>query len=131
MNVMELEAVKYYTPSEATRALALIRGIVKDLRDESRELKLLANDLEEGIFDDPVARRCRERVERYHEELDELGCYYEERPAGDGVVKFPAIIDNREVFLCWRADEEEVMYYHEIDDGYEARKLIPVDWIDV
>jgi hypothetical protein len=39
-----------------------------------------------------------------------------------GLVDFPAIIGEREVFLCWEKDEEDVEYWHDIDSGYAGRE---------
>ena len=41
------------------------------------------------------------------------------------LVDFPSLIDGREVCLCWRSDEETLRYYHEMDEGFPGRKLIP------
>jgi hypothetical protein len=39
-----------------------------------------------------------------------------------GLVDFPAIVGEREVFLCWEKDEEDVEYWHDIDSGYAGRE---------
>lgn len=40
-----------------------------------------------------------------------------------GLVDFPAQRDGREVYLCWQYGEEQVAYWHELDEGYAGRKL--------
>ena len=40
-----------------------------------------------------------------------------------GLVDFPALRDGREVYLCWRFDEEQIAYWHETDAGFAGRKL--------
>ena len=39
-----------------------------------------------------------------------------------GLVDFPSEVEGRDVYLCWRLDEEEVAWYHESQSGYSARK---------
>lgn len=39
-----------------------------------------------------------------------------------GLIDFPAIINGREVFLCWEQGEEDVEYWHDIDSGYAGRE---------
>lgn len=39
-----------------------------------------------------------------------------------GLVDFPAFVGDREVFLCWEKDEEDVEYWHDIDSGYAGRE---------
>ena len=43
-----------------------------------------------------------------------------------GLVDFPAIVDDREVYLCWvEREEEAIAYWHDLDAGYAARQ--PLD----
>jgi hypothetical protein len=42
-----------------------------------------------------------------------------------GMVDFPAIINAREVFLCWELDEEKVEFWHDLDTGFSGRELLP------
>jgi hypothetical protein len=45
-----------------------------------------------------------------------------------GLIDFPAIIDDEQVFLCWRSDEPELAFYHRIEGGYAGRRPLPPDW---
>jgi len=58
-------------------------------------------------------------------ELEDIGCYYKDWNFSEGLVDFPAIIDGEEVYLCWKSNEDSIMYYHGINDGFRGRKLIP------
>ncbi len=42
-----------------------------------------------------------------------------------GLVDFPAIINSREVFLCWEVDEPTVEFWHDLDSGYTGREPLP------
>jgi hypothetical protein len=44
------------------------------------------------------------------------------RDAETGLVDFPAEIDGRRVFLCWRLGEEEVAHFHDEHAGFSRRK---------
>ena len=39
-----------------------------------------------------------------------------------GLVDFPALMDEREVYLCWELGEDEVAYWHELEGGYGGRE---------
>lgn len=39
-----------------------------------------------------------------------------------GLVDFPALIDGREVYLCWELGEDEVGYWHDLEGGYGGRE---------
>jgi hypothetical protein len=116
---------KYFTPVEARRTLPLVKKIVKDILDTTKEIRLIADDLNGKIEDDPKVKKMVEEVNGFMEELEEIGCYYKDWNFTIGLVDFPAVIDEKDVFLCWKSDEDDIIYYHEIEQGFAGRKLIP------
>jgi hypothetical protein len=42
-----------------------------------------------------------------------------------GLVDFPAMLDGREIYLCWELGEDDVGYWHELETGYGGRE--PLD----
>lgn len=42
-----------------------------------------------------------------------------------GLIDFPSLREGRVVYLCWRADEPTVEYWHERDAGFAGRR--PLD----
>jgi hypothetical protein len=117
--------LKYFTPSEAKKTLPLVRKIVKDILDTSREMRLIADEIGEKVENDPRIQKLADNVESFMQELEEIGCFFKDWNFLIGLVDYPAIIDGREVFLCWRSDEDDIMYYHEMETGFAGRKLIP------
>jgi hypothetical protein len=118
-------ATRYFTREEARRTLPLVRKIVKDILNSSREIRLIAEDKDGIIEDDPQIRKMMNDINGFIAELEEIGCYYKDWNFNTGLVDFPAIIDGNEVFLCWRNDEDDIKFYHGIEAGYAGRKLIP------
>lgn len=41
------------------------------------------------------------------------------------LVDFPARIDGREAYLCWKLGEDRIEHYHAIDGGFSTRKPLP------
>jgi hypothetical protein len=41
-----------------------------------------------------------------------------------GLIDFPAILEGREVYLCWQLGEDEVAWWHELEGGYGGREPI-------
>jgi hypothetical protein len=39
-----------------------------------------------------------------------------------GLVDFPAERDGRAVFLCWQLGEDEVAFWHGVEEGFAGRK---------
>lgn len=121
---------KYFTPAEARKTLPLVRKIIKDILDTSKEMRLLADDLEGSIQDNPQIKRMTESINGFMRELEEIGCFYKDWNFMIGLVDFPSIIESNEVYLCWKSDEDDIKFYHEIDAGYSGRKPIPEKYFD-
>jgi hypothetical protein len=124
-------ATKYFTPAEACSTLPLVKRIVKDILDTSREMRLTAEQIDdEYIKYDPQIKKMAEDINGFIAELEELGCFYKDWNFTIGLVDFPAVINNKEVMLCWKSDEDEIKFYHDTDTGYSGRKPIPEDYLD-
>lgn len=115
---------KYFTPQEVNRRLPLVKQIVGDILSKSRDLKvILANgipDLKNDIY-----QRTLQEIQSFIDELEGLGCYYKDWNFEIGLVDFPALIDKKEVLLCWRSDEQDVRWYHSLEGGFAGRQPIP------
>ena len=42
-----------------------------------------------------------------------------------GLIDFPCLMNDREVYLCWKLGEGHIEFWHHIEDGFAGRK--PVD----
>ncbi|MEZ6184168.1 MAG: DUF2203 domain-containing protein [Planctomycetota bacterium] len=125
-------ARRVFTPQEANRTLPLVRKIVEDILDVGRELRALWEQEREGELDlDSGERRRAEEVVRelegFFRELDQIGCSFRSPDFSLGLVDFPAVIEDQLVHLCWRSDEEELLYYHDPRAGFAGRKRIPAE----
>lgn len=57
----------------------------------------------------------------------ETGCIVKDLDVG--LLDFPAIIDNQDVYLCWKLGEDRIRFYHRQDEGFAGRK--PLDPSDL
>lgn len=127
---------KLFTVEEANAMLPLVRAIVQDLAVLSRDVierrqrltYLLAGrevdrqdlySLELAQVEEDLEKDSQ-RLQEYVGELRELGV--EPKNAPEGLVDFPAIIDSRLVFLCWKLGEPEVTYWHDLEAGFAGRQ---------
>jgi hypothetical protein len=131
---------KVFTVETANRTLPLVRLIVADLvqlNNEVTERRQRLNHLlagrerdAEDVYSEELAeverglQRDMQRLREYVEELRQLGV---EPKGGEGLVDFPAMLDGRPVYLCWKLGEPEVLYWHEIDAGFAGRQPLAVD----
>ena len=54
--------------------------------------------------------------------LDELGVVL--RDIETGLIDFPALVNGRQIWLCWRLGEAEIDYWHELSSGVAGRERI-------
>ena len=142
---------KLFTVDEANAALPLVRAIMKDLSELSREVIERRQRLqhlspahsapsgkgssgkgpsETGADEDPYASELAQIEEELEKDSQRLQEYVEElRELGvepkngpEGLVDFPSLLDGRVVYLCWKLDEPEVTHWHEIDGGFAGRQ---------
>ena len=57
------------------------------------------------------------------EHIESTGCVVKDLDVG--LLDFPAILENEEVYLCWRLGEDRIRFYHRQDEGCAGRK--PLD----
>ncbi|MCZ7615457.1 MAG: DUF2203 domain-containing protein [Ignavibacteriaceae bacterium] len=88
-------------------------------------MRLIADDIGGEVEKDPRIQKLADNIDDFMKELEEIGCYFKDWNFQIGLVDFPSIINGKEVFLCWRSDEDDILYYHEVDTGFAGRKLIP------
>jgi hypothetical protein len=135
---------KNFTVEEANATLPLVRAIVKDLSELSREvierrerLSILLGGRARDVSD-PYSEELAQieeeldkdngRLRELVEELLELGV--EPKSVTDGLVDFPALLDGRPVYYCWKLGEPEVLHWHERDAGYRGRQPLTAGAVD-
>src|SRR5437867_1572615 len=76
-----------------------------------------------GDFDPQEPRTIEEQFEREGqavarcvEELERLGVLVKDLDRG--LVDFPALRGDEEVLLCWEVGEDEIAYWHGVDEGF-------------
>src|SRR6266540_4475868 len=126
---------KYFTVAEANAILPLLRSILRDVTELARDLTERHERLsrvqppprgqlgeayrEELLQMQGEFERGQDRMQEYMVELQNLGI--ELKDPGSGLVDFPAILADHEVYLCWRLGEPEVAHWHELDAGFAGR----------
>ncbi len=128
---------KLFTLAEAERTLPLVRRIVQDLTAEYPAWRAAVARFElltggaradwgetgELLSAREAVARHAERINRYLQELEAVGCVFKGFEAG--LVDFYSLRDDRPIFLCWRLGEERITHWHEIDSGFAGRQ--PID----
>jgi len=122
---------KYFTPEAANQALPLVRTLVVEIM-QAREAIIKAQPelwpvLEKSIGNGGSKKAGEllhefRRVENGIKSLQQIGC--ELKDMSIGLVDFPTLRDGREALLCWKYDEPEVAFWHDLQSGYAGRKRL-------
>lgn len=122
-----------FTVDQANATLPLVRRIVEDIVVGFRRWKDKVAAFEVATArsaagrPDPRAEALQREAQALAAELDgfiaeltQLGIEF--KGFDQGLVDFPAELQGRPVYLCWRLGEPSVQYWHERDTGYEGRR---------
>jgi hypothetical protein len=128
--------VRLFTPGEANALLAEVRPLAERLVERKRALdgaeadraallgRIAGNggDLTPSDVADAVARVDREAaaIGALVEELQGLGAQVKDLDLG--LLDFPWEREGEIVLLCWRVGEDEIGYWHGVEEGYAGRK---------
>ena len=119
---------KLFSAAEANQTLPLVRRIVQDIVHgyEAWQAKVRAFEVAAAAPGDDAqvlqreAQRLATDIEQCQRELGSLGVEF--KGYDMGLVDFPAEIDGRPVYLCWRLGEDRVAHWHERDTGFAGRQ---------
>lgn len=122
---------RYFTLQEANQTLDAIRPLMEELQAIRR--KILQTQPEAWPAIERSAgnggNRALSNMVQDFEKLDALVHRIQETGAilkdvNMGLLDFPAIRAEREVYLCWQYGEGEIAYWHEVEAGYAGRQPI-------
>ncbi len=116
---------KLFTVDEANQTLPLVKKIVADILHTGQLLRAFAREYGEAARQMPAFRDHMHQLQQFVEELEALGCFFKDWNFEVGLVDFPAVLNGKVVFLCWRSDEPAIQYYHDIEAGYAGRQPLP------
>jgi hypothetical protein len=122
---------RHWTPEQANQLRPIVGATVRRLRaarevlaqDEfDSDFALLAESAG-GAWPGKERAKASIDVALGFEALERLDIVV--RDLDRGLVDFPAVIDGREVYLCWLLDEPAVTHWHAIESGFAGRR--PLD----
>jgi hypothetical protein len=133
--------MRHFTPEEANAALAGVRPLVERMvahrrahaaaleRQEQLEGHIRGNG---GGIPPATLAESAAAVEREARELARLVDGIAEHGAevkdlDVGLIDFPALRRGETVLLCWELGEDEIRYWHRIEDGFAGRRPLPLD----
>ncbi len=131
---------KLFTLTEAERARRELEPVLLEAIDCRRKMTELDESLAQvanrimlmGGIIVPYEKTAKLRFERNHladaiktalKRIEATGCVVKDLDVG--LLDFPALIGDEEVYLCWRLGEDRIRFWHRQDEGFAGRK--PLD----
>ena len=128
---------RYFTLEEAQGLVNWLEGIfnnlsllLKRLDELNDNIDQMENPVVSNGVDDVVTehiksmeRELSDTLSRINEEIQSIhkrGILV--KSIQHGLVDFPYIFEDREVYLCWHSGEQEIKFWHEIDTGFADRQ---------
>ena len=126
---------RYYAIDEANAALPDVDRILTALRDQraelvalrDRALMLTPDDGEPTAMDAEEMRLIRLKMQGLIDQMQAGVARLVEaeitlRDIPTGLIDFPALVNGRPIWLCWRLGEPEVGHWHRHDEGFGSRR---------
>ncbi len=123
-----MKHARHYTLEEANTALVWVQDAIATLRtareglsdEEAREALAEAGPQNGGGDPGRVVSEAFLQLRDALARLQEAEVVL--RDLDRGLVNFPAIRDDREVYLCWVEGEDEIGYWHDLEAGFAGRE---------
>jgi hypothetical protein len=121
---------KHYTRAEARSLLPLVRLWLKRIVQLCSELqKAEARVAKLAGAGDDVGGPSVNSWLRTQADLKDVMLEFQKREIqikdlSRGLLDFPAIVEGKEVFLCWEEGEDDIEFWHELDTGYAGRQKL-------
>jgi hypothetical protein len=129
-------APRYFTPDEANEALDELRPVAEEMVERRRELveaqerraslgaQVGANggDLTPSDFAeaDEELERAASALARCIEQIQAAGVLIKDLDRG--LLDFPSRREGEDVLLCWHVGEDEIRFWHGLEEGFAGRK---------
>ncbi|NQU12311.1 DUF2203 domain-containing protein [bacterium] len=122
---------KHFTLAEARALLPKLRRLFQDIQRQ-RQLALRADEqLSQAVTrsgGDAGGRVTVSLVNHLHQMNRRIhriqGLGIQIKDFDRGLIDFPHLRNGQEVFLCWELEEDDVEFWHGLDDGYAGRERL-------
>ncbi len=131
-----MEKQNYFTVDEANRKIPWLEAQLQAIDSLGKNIERLKLDLDNllrksssnghGNTNQDVANNRKEtdaavdRLRDLAQEISSSGIIL--RDPERGLVDFPMLWEDREVYLCWVLGESSIQFWHEIDTGFAGRQ---------
>ena len=124
----------HFTIKDANEVLPIVIKKFKDIVNLKDQAVLIQSEMETNPkymsnFKDYVIKKqeLNTTMSNFYkaiEDLENMGVMI--KSIEEGLLDFPSIRFNEEVFLCWKVGETEIKFWHGKEEGFMGRKPLSV-----
>ena len=96
---------------------------VMDIQEELQNLSDSNSSFEKFIKKKQELNHAVTSLYNMIQELEDMGIMI--KSVDEGLLDFPSIRDDEEIWLCWKFGENQVKFWHRKEEGFMGRKPIP------
>ncbi|HEX2014785.1 MAG TPA: DUF2203 domain-containing protein [Nitrososphaera sp.] len=119
-----------YTPQDANKALPEVKRMFANIVAQKNRVVALQSELQMivesgGQFEKFIAKKqvLNAAVSELYAAIERLeGTGIVIKSVDEGLLDFPSKRFEEEVWLCWKAGEDEIKFWHAKDEGFMGRK---------
>ncbi|MCA9961374.1 MAG: DUF2203 domain-containing protein [Chloroflexota bacterium] len=121
-------ATKYFTVAEVNALLPQLEPMLGQLLErrarvvrQGQQMSHVLGDMRSNVGGADASAMVQDFmvIESLLDQIKAYGC--EVKDLNAGLLDFLAEIDGREVYLCWKYGESEVLFYHDLQTGFNGR----------
>ena len=124
----------FYTPEKANEILPKIKRRLNLIISYRSQIVIIQDELNSiSSKDYPFKLFFEKKIQlnkiitllyKQIEEIEELGILI--KSLDEGLIDFPSIRFNEEVWLCWKIEEEKIKFWHGKNEGFIGRKPLSI-----
>jgi hypothetical protein len=135
---------RYFNLLEAEALLPKVERLLRDVRDYKLSFESSDSELNQiaqrvalaGGMVPPRNRIIELRAQKEAsarglkhsiEQFEQLGCLLKDLETG--LVDFPTLYCDQEVYLCWKSGEAGITFWHRVEDGFRGRQPIDSEFL--
>lgn len=120
----------FYTPQTANKALPEVKRMFANIVAQKNRIMVLQDELQMIVDSGSQFERFMKKKQEINiavsglyksiEQLEGTGVMI--KSVDEGLLDFPSKRFEEEVWLCWKAGEDEIKFWHGKDEGFMGRK---------
>lgn len=119
-----------YTPQDANKALPEVKRKFNTILSQKNNVIGLQEELQKIVESGSSMEKFIKKKQQLNvevsnlykaiERLEDMGVII--KSVDDGLIDFPSMRFDQEVWLCWKLGETEIRFWHAKDEGFVGRK---------